>query len=101
MLNVLSDGTAGTVLFAILARRSSGRANLFRTLSRFASGLSDTAKAFLIIAGTRSQCLLRQGNQVFFTVWQRSIVSRSSGWEHRKESDSAYFGRNATELLWV
>ena len=51
MLNVLSDGTTATVGFGILARKTEGRDHLFRSLSRFTSGLSDTAKAFLIIAG--------------------------------------------------
>lgn len=51
MLNVLSDSTTGTLIFGILLRKTEGRAHFFRTLARFASGLSDTAKAFLIIAG--------------------------------------------------
>lgn len=50
LLNVLSDGTSASLIFGILARRTEGRAHFFRTLSRFASGLSDTGKAFLIIA---------------------------------------------------
>ena len=52
LLNVLSDGTSGSLIFAILLQKTEGRAHLFRTLARLASGLSDTAKAFLIIAGT-------------------------------------------------
>lgn len=51
MLNVLSDSTTATLIFCILLRKTEGRAHFFRTLARFASGLSDTAKAFLIIAG--------------------------------------------------
>lgn len=51
MLNVLSDSTTASLIFGILLRKTEGRAHFFRTLARFASGLSDTAKAFLIIAG--------------------------------------------------
>ncbi|KAK9815440.1 hypothetical protein WJX72_003688 [[Myrmecia] bisecta] len=52
LLNLLSDGASATTLFTILLRNHEGRGNLFRTLGRFFSGLSDTAKAFIIIAAT-------------------------------------------------
>ena len=51
LLNLLADGTAGTTLFAMLARYTEGRVALFNTIGRVFTGLSDTAKAFLIIAG--------------------------------------------------
>ncbi len=51
-LNVVSDSVAGMVFFAILVRNTPGREVLFRTISRVFSGLSDTAKAFIIIAAT-------------------------------------------------
>lgn len=51
LLNVLADGTTATLGFAILLQPTEAREHFFRTASRFASGLSDTAKAFLIIAG--------------------------------------------------
>ena len=51
-LNVVSDSVAGTVFFIMLVRNSVQRQVLFRTISRVFSGLSDTAKAFIIIAVT-------------------------------------------------
>eukprot|EP00884_Botryococcus_braunii_P015404 jgi/Botrbrau1/2547/Bobra.0079s0034.1 len=51
-LNLFADGTSASVLFGILCVQTEGRRALFSTISRFFSGLSDTAKAFLIIAGT-------------------------------------------------
>lgn len=51
-LNVVSDSVAGMVFFGILVRNTPGREVLFRTISRVFSGLSDTAKAFIIIAST-------------------------------------------------
>ena len=58
LLNLLSDGTSAALIFGILLRPTEGRKHFFRTLSRFASGLSDTAKAFLIIAGTLAYAFL-------------------------------------------
>ena len=52
LLNVLSDSTTGLLGFAIIAQNTEGRAILFRTISRVFAGLSDTAKAFIIIAST-------------------------------------------------
>ena len=51
LLNVLADGTTGSLIFIIILQKTEAREHFFRTASRFASGLSDTAKAFLIIAG--------------------------------------------------
>lgn len=52
LVNVISDSTTGILGFAMIAQISEGRALLFRTISRVFSGLSDTAKAFIIIAST-------------------------------------------------
>lgn len=54
LLNLLSDSTAALTLFAMLLRNTEGRVALFSTFGRVLSGLSDTAKAFLIIAGRSS-----------------------------------------------
>ena len=51
LLNLLSDSTAALTLFGMLLRNTEGRTALFSTFGRVISGLSDTAKAFLIIAG--------------------------------------------------
>ena len=50
LLNLLSDSTAALTLFGMLLRNTEGRTALFSTFGRVISGLSDTAKAFLIIA---------------------------------------------------
>lgn len=52
VLNVVSDGITAFVGFGLLLKDSEGRAILFRTFGRLFSGLSDTAKAFMIIAST-------------------------------------------------
>ena len=52
LLNVMADATSGSVLFVMLLHYTEGRGALFRTVGRVFSGLSDTAKAFLIIAAT-------------------------------------------------
>ena len=52
LLNVISDSITGILLFVILASNHEGRDVLFRTVGRVFGGLSDTAKAFLIIAST-------------------------------------------------
>lgn len=52
LLNVISDSITGVMVAAILAGSHEGRATLFRTIGRVFGGLSDTAKAFLIIAST-------------------------------------------------
>lgn len=48
----VSDSITGLTGFGILLKDTEGRGILFRTLGRIFSGLSDTAKAFLIIATT-------------------------------------------------
>ena len=52
VLNVISDGITATTGFIILVKDKEGRGILFRTFGRVFSGLSDTAKAFMIIAST-------------------------------------------------
>lgn len=52
LLNVISDSSSGVALFVILLQKNSQRAILFRTIGRVFTGLSDTAKAFLIILVT-------------------------------------------------
>ena len=50
LLHLLSDAAAGITFFLMLALMREGRASLFSTIGRIFGGLSDTAKAFLIIA---------------------------------------------------
>ena len=52
VLNAVSDSITAFTGFGILLKDTEGRGILFRTLSRIFSGLSDTAKAFMIIAST-------------------------------------------------
>jgi len=52
LLNVISDAITGILISVILAGNHNGRKTLFRTIGRVFGGLSDTAKAFLIIAST-------------------------------------------------
>lgn len=52
LLNLVSDGITASSGFVLLLRDTEGRNILFRTIGRIFSGLSDTAKAFLIIAAT-------------------------------------------------
>jgi hypothetical protein len=52
MLNAVSDLTSASVFFIMLARQVPQRQILFRTIGRVFTGLSDTAKAFLIILTT-------------------------------------------------
>jgi len=52
LVDLATDSAGGAVAFAALARPSEGRAAFFGAFGRIFSGLSDTAKAFLIIAST-------------------------------------------------
>lgn len=52
VLNVISDSITALTGFGILLKDTEGRAILFRTFGRLFGGLSDTAKAFMIIAST-------------------------------------------------
>ncbi|KAK9868997.1 hypothetical protein WJX84_006948 [Apatococcus fuscideae] len=52
ILNLVSDSTSALSLFGILVQDTEDRLMLFRTMGRIFSGLSDTAKAFIIIAVT-------------------------------------------------
>lgn len=52
VLNAVSDSITAFVGFGLLLKDSEGRAILFRTFGRLFGGLSDTAKAFMIIAST-------------------------------------------------
>lgn len=48
--NIISDFTAGSVGFFLLLKDRVGREVLFRTMGRLFGGMSDTAKAFIIIS---------------------------------------------------
>lgn len=52
LVNAVSDSMAGASLFVLLLQDNSQRAILFRTIGRVFAGLSDTAKAFIIILVT-------------------------------------------------
>lgn len=52
VLNAVSDSITAFTGFGILLKDTEGRGILFRTLGRIFGGLSDTAKAFMIIAST-------------------------------------------------
>jgi len=52
VVDLAGDSAAAAVLFAFLLLPSAGRAAFFAAFGRIFSGLSDTAKAFLIIAST-------------------------------------------------
>ncbi|KAL6776427.1 CEM1 [Auxenochlorella protothecoides x Auxenochlorella symbiontica] len=52
LTNLVSDSVTGSLIFAALLQNNSQRTILFRTIGRILSGLSDTAKAFLIILVT-------------------------------------------------
>lgn len=52
LLNVISDTITGALIFTILTTHHEGRGELFSTIGRVFGGLSDTAKAFLIICST-------------------------------------------------
>jgi hypothetical protein len=52
LLNIVSDSTSAAIFFILLVRDNSPRAILFRTIGRIFTGLSDTAKAFIIILVT-------------------------------------------------
>eukprot|EP01026_Neomeris_dumetosa_P051236 TRINITY_DN45057_c0_g1_i10.p1 TRINITY_DN45057_c0_g1~~TRINITY_DN45057_c0_g1_i10.p1 ORF type:complete len:395 (-),score=44.47 TRINITY_DN45057_c0_g1_i10:860-2044(-) len=49
LINLISDVISATVVFISLIKMEEGRTQLFRTIGRVASGLSDTSKAFLVI----------------------------------------------------
>lgn len=49
LLNVVSDSISGITFFSLLVRPSNGRRALFSTIGRVFAGLSDIAKAFIII----------------------------------------------------
>ena len=80
LLNLLSDSTAALTLFAMLLRNTEGRTALFSTCGRVISGLSDTAKAFLIIAGALpSVCAHGQGCSLVHALvldWKRCVLGR-------------------------
>lgn len=52
LLNLVSDSITASLILIILATASDNRRNLMQTVGRVFGGLSDTAKAFLIIAST-------------------------------------------------
>ncbi|GAX83742.1 hypothetical protein CEUSTIGMA_g11167.t1 [Chlamydomonas eustigma] len=49
LITLVSDSVSGIMLFSILAQKTRGRQALFNTFSRLFEGLSDIAKAVLII----------------------------------------------------
>jgi len=49
LLTVVSDSVAGIVLFSLMVQQTRGRQALFSTMSRLFEGLSDIAKAVMII----------------------------------------------------
>ena len=77
MLNVVSDSTSGAVLFVLLIQDTSQRAILFRTIGRVFAGLSDTAKAFLIILVTDT--LLGYHSEEGWTAGL-NLLSHHYGW---------------------
>lgn len=83
MLNVVSDTTSATVFFVMLARQVPQRQILFRTIGRVFTGLSDTAKAFLIILTT--DILLGYHSEEGWTAFLR-IFSGHYGLEAEGES---------------
>jgi hypothetical protein len=52
LLNIVSDSTSAAIFFLLLVQDNSPRAIMFRTIGRVFTGLSDTAKAFIIILVT-------------------------------------------------
>lgn len=52
LLNLISDSITVSLILVILATAAENRRNLMQTVGRVFGGLSDTAKAFLIIAST-------------------------------------------------
>ena len=49
LITVVSDSVSGIMLFGILAQKTRGRQAVFNTISRLFEGLSDIAKAVMII----------------------------------------------------
>ncbi|KAL4852856.1 Chloroplast envelope membrane protein [Chlorella vulgaris] len=83
MLNAVSDLTSASVFFIILARQVPQRQILFRTFGRVFTGLSDTAKAFLIILIT--DILLGYHSEEGWTAFLR-LFSGHYGLEAESES---------------
>ena len=78
LLNIVSDSTAAVSLFLLLLPDTSQRAILFRTIGRVFSGLSDTAKAFLIILVTDT--LLGYHSEEGWTAALR-LLGHHYGWQ--------------------
>ena len=76
LLNIVSDSTSAAVFFVLLCQENSPRAILFRTIGRVFGGLSDTAKAFLIILVTDT--LLGYHSEEGWTA-ALSLISRHYG----------------------
>lgn len=82
LLNVVSDSASATALFLLLLRDNSQRVILFRTIGRVFAGLSDTAKAFLIILVTDT--LLGYHSEEGWTAGLK-LLSHHYGWHSPKE----------------
>ena len=83
LLNAVSDSCSGAALFVLLVQDTSQRAILFRTVGRVFTGLSDTAKAFLIILVT--DILLGYHSEEGWTAGLH-LLSYHYGWHAPQET---------------
>lgn len=95
LLNIVSDSTAAVSLFLLILPDTSQRAILFRTVGRVFSGLSDTAKAFLIILVTDT--LLGYHSEEGWTAALR-LLGHHYGW-HAPQSGLNLFVATVPVLL--
>lgn len=83
LVNVVSDSCSGAALFVLLLQDTSQRAILFRTVGRVFTGLSDTAKAFIIILVT--DILLGYHSEEGWTAGLH-LLSYHYGWHAPQET---------------
>lgn len=83
LVNAVSDSCSGAALFVLLVQDTSQRAILFRTVGRVFTGLSDTAKAFLIILIT--DILLGYHSEEGWTA-ALHLLSYHYGWHAPQEN---------------
>jgi hypothetical protein len=83
LVNAVSDSCSGAALFVILVQDTSQRAILFRTVGRVFTGLSDTAKAFIIILIT--DILLGYHSEEGWTAGLH-LLSYHYGWHAPQET---------------
>jgi hypothetical protein len=83
LVNAVSDSCSGAALFVLLVQDTSQRAILFRTVGRVFTGLSDTAKAFLIILVT--DILLGYHSEEGWTAGLH-LLSYHYGWHAPQEN---------------